>query len=111
MVFRVPHGRGGCLRRNGLFTSKQKKAMAEKAARALAEEAIRALNDSWNLSGQSSALTLGARNIRSSNIAQVSAKKLAAVEDELTEEQALNATRPLCPAVRPMLLYMVASLI
>ena len=67
------HGRGCCLRHNVLFTSKQKKESAEKVALAfkLAEEATpgRVLNDSWNLSGQSS-LTLGAENIKSSDIAQ-----------------------------------------
>ena len=91
-VFLVPHGRGGCLRRNVLFTSKQKKARAEKAARAMAEEAARASNDSGNLSGQSLAQ---AENLRSSHVAQVSAEKLAAADKELTAEQALNATRPL----------------
>ena len=94
LVFLVPHGRGGCLRRDVLFTSKQKKARAEKTARAMAEEAARASSDSGNLSGQSSAQ---AENLRSSDVAQVSAEKLAAADKELImlAEQALNATRPL----------------
>ena len=58
--------------------------------------AARALNDSANLSGQFSALTLGAGNMRSSNINQL-LDKLAAANNELTIEQpeALDDTRQL----------------
>lgn len=68
-VFLVPHGRRGCHKRNVLITSKQKKLKAEKAART--------------------------QSLRTPDVRQVSAEKLAAADEELTAEQAMNCARPL----------------
>jgi hypothetical protein len=68
-VFIVPVGRQGCLKRNKLFTNKQKKARAKRAAQAMNAAA-----------GVGQGIP-------------VTAKRLLAEDDEMTAEQALDGVR------------------
>ena len=83
-VFVVPIGRKGCLRRNVLITNKQKKARAVN----------KILSASAAVESQLSALNPGNAQ-RSPDASNVTAEQIMAEDDEITQEEVMESTKPL----------------